>query len=50
MCGINGFLKQNISENTAIQLLENMNASIRHRGPDDQGVFMHEKNNRTLGL
>ncbi len=41
MCGINGF---NFLDNTLIQ---KMNDAIKHRGPDDSGIFAD--NNVTLG-
>ena len=50
MCGINGFLKQNISGNNAKRLLEQMNTTIEHRGPDDHGIFMRQNDTITLGL
>jgi asparagine synthase (glutamine-hydrolysing) len=37
MCGINGFNFKNE------QLVKAMNLAIRHRGPDDQGIFLDNK-------
>ena len=34
MCGINGFNFQNK------ELIEKMNERIKHRGPDDEGVYL----------
>ena len=36
MCGINGF---NFNDEP---LIKRMNAAIKHRGPDDEGVFVDE--------
>lgn len=37
MCGITGYIEKSISVNTDI--LASMNATLRHRGPDSQGIF-----------
>jgi len=37
MCGINGFNFQDV------KLLAEMNKKLRHRGPDDEGVFSNEE-------
>jgi asparagine synthase (glutamine-hydrolysing) len=37
MCGINGFSSSNK------QLIEEMNRRIKHRGPDDDGIYTDEK-------
>lgn len=45
MCGINGIVKfgnQTVSKNE----IEKMNFKIRHRGPDDEGIFV----NNNIGL
>ena len=34
MCGINGFNWNDL------KIIEDMNQSIKHRGPDDQGVYI----------
>ena len=41
MCGINGFNWSDISQ------IQSMNYTIRHRGPDDEGIFVDE--NISLG-
>jgi asparagine synthase (glutamine-hydrolysing) len=41
MCGIVGFVNSN-SRAANRQLLERMNACIVHRGPDEDGFFVHE--------
>src|SRR6266702_3691727 len=40
MCGIAGFVDAELSLNRAEQLIDNMCQIIRHRGPDDQGVWV----------
>ena len=37
MCGINGIITTNVIDK--ISLIENMNDSIKHRGPDNSGYF-----------
>ena len=50
MCGINGFLKfrQRLTRDEIYQLINKMNDSIVHRGPDDEGVYVD--NNAGLGM
>src|SRR5438093_13404527 len=40
MCGIAGFIDAQHSSVTAQRLIESMCMVIRHRGPDDQGVWV----------
>jgi len=40
MCGIAGFIDRERSSDSAEQLIEGMCKAIRHRGPDDQGVWV----------
>lgn len=40
MCGIAGFIDTQVSLNRAEQLIDTMCKVIRHRGPDDQGVWI----------
>ncbi|MFL5697529.1 MAG: asparagine synthase (glutamine-hydrolyzing) [Ktedonobacteraceae bacterium] len=40
MCGIAGFIDRERSRDSAGQLIEGMCKAIRHRGPDDQGVWV----------
>ncbi len=40
MCGIAGFIDRERSSDSAEQLIGNMCRAIRHRGPDDQGVWV----------
>src|SRR5947207_12406877 len=39
MCGIAGFIDAQCSYDDAVQLIDRMCRVIRHRGPDDQGVW-----------
>src|SRR5438128_10853181 len=40
MCGIAGFIDVERSRENAEQLIDRMCKVIRHRGPDDQGVWV----------
>lgn len=40
MCGICGQLLFDPGERVERMVLESMCASIRHRGPDDQGIYL----------
>src|SRR6266487_2104960 len=40
MCGIAGFIDAQCSYDAAVQLIDRMCKVIRHRGPDDQGVWV----------
>jgi len=40
MCGIAGFLDARLSRDNAERLLDSMCRIMRHRGPDDQGVWV----------
>jgi asparagine synthase (glutamine-hydrolysing) len=42
MCGIAGFIDSNYSRDAGLDLLENMLASIAHRGPDARGKWNEE--------
>ena len=42
MCGIAGFIDSECSRNSAELLIDGMCKVIRHRGPDDQGVWVGE--------
>lgn len=55
MCWINWFLKNNLNWVKAESLLNDMNDAIKHRWPDDQGVFVTFCNqwttkSKTLGV
>jgi asparagine synthase (glutamine-hydrolysing) len=42
MCGITGLVHFNRDRKVAPAVLKNMSDSIYHRGPDDEGQFIHE--------
>ena len=42
MCGIAGFIDSECSRSNAELLIDGMCKVIRHRGPDDQGVWVGE--------
>lgn len=44
MCGISGIFFLNTSSNIKSTDLQKMNSVIRHRGPDDEGFILFEKN------
>ena len=50
MCGINGIFSigNSLPANVDV-LIANMNSCIRHRGPDDNGVFIDRENGIALG-
>ncbi len=48
MCGIAGFIDMQRSHTSAKQLIDHMCEIIRHRGPDDQGVWI--ENGIALGM
>jgi asparagine synthase (glutamine-hydrolysing) len=48
MCGIVGFVDFNSASNIAD--LENMTASLAHRGPDGQGILVKQASNAQVGL
>jgi len=48
MCGIAGFVDQNISENHAYNVLEEMSRTLKHRGPDGSGQLF--SNSLSVGL
>src|SRR5205823_14436517 len=40
MCGIAGFIDAQCSYDSAVEVIDRMCKVIRHRGPDDQGVWV----------
>lgn len=51
MCGINGFISnKNIDRSLALNKLEVMNNRIIHRGPDEDGFFVDDCDNRTVAF
>lgn len=50
MCGINGIIRKNSSENEIAAKLQIMNQRIIHRGPDDDGFFIARSENTNIGF
>lgn len=48
MCGISGFADFN--KNTSREILEKMNRTLAHRGPDGEGYGIYNANTATIGL
>jgi len=48
MCGIVGFVDQHTDYNKE-EVLRQMMASVKHRGPDDEGVFLNKENSTAFG-
>lgn len=48
MCGISGFI--DYKKNSSIDLLKEMNASLHHRGPDDNGCKLFSSQNAQVGI
>lgn len=42
MCGICGFARNGLSREQSHNLITKMNRMLRHRGPDDEGVFVDD--------
>ena len=49
MCGIGGFVRTSRAAE-ARDVLERMASSMKHRGPDDQGIWVGSARNATIGL
>lgn len=50
MCGINGFYNySNISLSNEEMLIRKMNDELRHRGPDDSGLWLTDDRSTGLG-
>ena len=50
MCGLTGFFStKNIDANIALDSLKNMIGSIRHRGPDKDGIWIDKENKLFFG-
>ncbi|WP_317899153.1 asparagine synthase (glutamine-hydrolyzing) [Aurantibacillus circumpalustris] len=43
MCGINGFISEKFSESESLQIVQKMNKTLAHRGPDNDGVWQSDK-------
>lgn len=51
MCGINGFIRTDKPEVQKVETtLAEMNEWIFHRGPDEDGLYIHEDSNYTVGM
>lgn len=50
MCGVNGILKHHSTSSEIQEVLEKMNQKIIHRGPDDDGFFVEQNEDCTIGL
>lgn len=49
MCGINGYISKSLTA-SVITILEEMNAKIFHRGPDEDGFFVEKGQNCIIGM
>ncbi len=51
MCGINGFITENKESETQLRnKINQMNDMIVHRGPDDDGVFVHSESDFSIAM
>lgn len=48
MCGIVGFIDYN--KESTFEILQNMNQTLNHRGPDDEGHSFYSEKNYQIGL
>lgn len=42
MCGINGLLSSTVNADEKTKVVKKMNARLAHRGPDNEGIWLHE--------
>ena len=49
MCGITGFISADLSENSLKQNISNMTKILKHRGPDDEGIWFDSNYGVALG-
>ncbi len=51
MCGITGFIEKNqdLSLESLTGIIHSMRETIKHRGPDDQGIWIDKRSNLALG-
>ena len=49
MCGITGVWEFKNKNKVSQSLIKNMTDTLHHRGPDDSGIFIDEKNNIGFG-
>lgn len=50
MCGIAGFIDRSIAPDQTRNCLEGMLATIRHRGPDGEGILYYEPSGLAMGM
>ena len=50
MCGINGQITTLYNADVIEHQINDMNDSISHRGPDDDGVYVGAFNNHIIGM
>ena len=51
MCGINGIIRQQeLGEDNLMDVMARMNHLITHRGPDDDGFFIHKTKSYNIGM
>jgi len=48
MCGIAGFIDFN--KKSSLKILKNITNKLKHRGPDDSGIFFKERSTYQIGL
>lgn len=48
MCGINGIIR--FGKEVIKEEINKMNKAIKHRGPDDEGIFIYNFKNYSIGL
>ncbi len=48
MCGITGFVSHHCDDKS-VQLVEKMTAALKHRGPDDSGIWLDKQSGVALG-
>lgn len=49
MCGFAGFIQNDVGQESMSSMMEGMLKSIRHRGPDDGGIWIDEQHGVALG-
>ena len=49
MCGITGFISTDLSENSLKQNISSMTKKLKHRGPDDEGIWFDSNSGIALG-
>lgn len=49
MCGLSGFIQPKLDKNSALRIIKTMTDAIQHRGPDDEGYWLHPNNGLVFG-